>query len=123
MPCSPPRPPSKRRSSRPSPRSTGCAGGNPTGSTSSSPGRISRASSRAPCFDAAGNLWVVDIPWGRLFKITPAGEVSLEVEYDGHPNGLKFMDDGRAYIAESKSGTVLTAEMPVAGRKLYSRDC
>src|SRR5262245_12312346 len=20
-----------------------------------------------PCFDAEGNLWVVDIPWGRLF--------------------------------------------------------
>lgn len=60
-----------------------------------------------PCFDAAGNLWVVDIPWGRLFRITPAGDVSLEVEYDGHPNGLKFMADGRAFIADARNGLML----------------
>ena len=60
-----------------------------------------------PCFDAAGNLWVVDIPWGRLFRITPAGDVSLEMEYDGHPNGLKFMADGRALIADGQNGLML----------------
>lgn len=60
-----------------------------------------------PCFDAAGNLWVVDIPWGRLFRITPDGAVSLEMEYDGHPNGLKFMDDGRALIADGQNGLML----------------
>jgi gluconolactonase len=60
-----------------------------------------------PCFDAAGNLWVVDIPWGRLFRITLAGEVSLEMEYDGHPNGLKFLDDGRALIADAHNGMML----------------
>ncbi|MFA7604125.1 MAG: SMP-30/gluconolactonase/LRE family protein [Novosphingobium sp.] len=60
-----------------------------------------------PCFDAAGNLWVVDIPWGRLFRITPTGEVSLEMEYDGHPNGLKFMADGRALIADGQNGLML----------------
>ena len=36
-----------------------------------------------PSFDTEGNLWVVDIPWGRLFKIAPDGEVSLGAEYDG----------------------------------------
>lgn len=60
-----------------------------------------------PCFDAAGNLWVVDIPWGRLFRITPTGDVSLEMEYDGHPNGLKFMADGRALIADGQNGLML----------------
>lgn len=60
-----------------------------------------------PCFDAEGDLWVVDIPWGRLFRITPAGEVSLEMEYDGHPNGLKFMADGRALIADGQNGLML----------------
>jgi gluconolactonase len=60
-----------------------------------------------PCFDTAGDLWVVDIPWGRLFRITPAGEVSLEMEYDGHPNGLKFMADGRALIADGQNGLML----------------
>jgi gluconolactonase len=60
-----------------------------------------------PCFDAAGDLWVVDIPWGRLFRIDPAGTVHLEMEYDGHPNGLKFMDDGRALIADGHNGLML----------------
>lgn len=60
-----------------------------------------------PCFDAAGDLWVCDIPWGRLFRITPAGEVHLEMEYDGHPNGLKFLADGRALIADGHNGLML----------------
>lgn len=60
-----------------------------------------------PCFDDAGNLWVVDIPWGRLFRISPDGNVSLEMEYDGHPNGLKFTADGRALIADAQNGLML----------------
>jgi gluconolactonase len=57
-----------------------------------------------PCFDAAGDLWVTDIPWGRLFRITPAGDVSVGAEYDGYPNGLKFLKDGTALIADLKNG-------------------
>jgi gluconolactonase len=57
-----------------------------------------------PCFDATGNLWVTDIPWGRLFKITAAGEVSVGAEYDGYPNGLKFLKNGKALIADLKNG-------------------
>jgi len=57
-----------------------------------------------PCFDAAGDLWVTDIPWGRVLKITPAGDVSVGAEYDGYPNGLKFLADGTALIADLKNG-------------------
>jgi gluconolactonase len=57
-----------------------------------------------PCFDAAGNLWVTDIPWGRLLKITPDGQVSVGAEYDGYPNGLKFLNNGKALIADLKNG-------------------
>jgi len=60
-----------------------------------------------PSFDREGNLWVVDIPWGRLFKITPDGQVSCELEYDGRPNGLKFHKDGRAFIADGKNGLMV----------------
>lgn len=60
-----------------------------------------------PAFDAAGNLWVTDIPWGRLFKIAPDGTVELGAEYDGQPNGLKFMADGRALIADHHNGIML----------------
>jgi gluconolactonase len=57
-----------------------------------------------PSFDAAGNLYVVDIPYGRVFRIDPDGAWTLVAEYDGEPNGLKFHADGRAYIADHKHG-------------------
>jgi gluconolactonase len=60
-----------------------------------------------PSFDREGNLWVTDIPWGRLFKITPAGKLSVALEYDGEPNGLKFHKDGRAFIADHKHGIMV----------------
>jgi gluconolactonase len=50
---------------------------------------------------------VVDIPWGRIFKITPEGVVTVAAEYDGEPNGLKFHKDGRAFIADHKNGIMV----------------
>ena len=36
-----------------------------------------------PSFDRAGNLYVTDIPFGRVFRIGPQGEWTLITEYDG----------------------------------------
>ncbi len=60
-----------------------------------------------PSFDRDGNLYVVDIPYGRIFRITQEGEFSLALEYDGEPNGLKFHSDGRAYVADHKNGLMV----------------
>ena len=60
-----------------------------------------------PSFDRDGNLWVVDIPWGRIFKIDPQGRFALVAEYDGEPNGLKFHPDGRAFIADYRRGIMV----------------
>jgi gluconolactonase len=57
-----------------------------------------------PCFDGAGNLLVVDIPYGRIFQISPTGEWSLVTEYDGEPNGLARHPDGRILIADYRLG-------------------
>lgn len=57
-----------------------------------------------PCFDGSGNLYVVDIPWGRIFSVSPQGEWRLVLEYDGWPNGLKFDRQNRLYIADYKRG-------------------
>jgi gluconolactonase len=40
-----------------------------------------------PSFDREGNLWCVDIPFGRVFRIDPKGQWELVVQYDGWPNG------------------------------------
>lgn len=60
-----------------------------------------------PSFDRHGNLWVVDIPWGRIFKIDTQGNFTLVAQYDGEPNGLKFHPDGRAFIADYRRGLMV----------------
>lgn len=58
-----------------------------------------------PSFDRAGNLYVVDIPFGRVFRVSPAGDAwVLVAEYDGWPNGLKVHRDGAAWIADYRRG-------------------
>jgi gluconolactonase len=57
-----------------------------------------------PSFDASGNLYIVDIPFGRIFKIAPDGQWSLAAEYDGWPNGLKVGADGRVLVADYRHG-------------------
>lgn len=51
-----------------------------------------------PSFDREGNLWIVDIPFGRIFRISAKKEWEL---------------------VEALSGDVLTARMPVAGKKMF----
>ncbi|MFY2945659.1 SMP-30/gluconolactonase/LRE family protein [Achromobacter xylosoxidans] len=60
-----------------------------------------------PVFDRHGNLYVTDIPWGRVFRIGPDGQWSLVTEYDGEPNGMKFLDDGRLLITDYKNGLMV----------------
>jgi gluconolactonase len=57
-----------------------------------------------PAFDRAGNLFVVDIPFGRIFRISPALEWKLATQYDGWPNGLAIHRDGSIWIADYRRG-------------------
>ncbi|MEY2953819.1 MAG: hypothetical protein RLZZ401_1906 [Pseudomonadota bacterium] len=57
-----------------------------------------------PVFDGAGNLYVTDIPYGRIFRIDPQLEWRLVAEYDGWPNGLALHADGSLWIADYKKG-------------------
>ena len=59
-----------------------------------------------PSFDRDGNLYVTDIPFGRIFRISPVGEWEVATEYGGWPNGLKIHKDGRIFIADHKLGLV-----------------
>ncbi len=60
-----------------------------------------------PSFDRAGNLYFVDIPFGRVFRITSRGEWELVTRYDGWPNGLKLHKDGRIFIADYRRGLMV----------------
>src|SRR5271167_4179349 len=66
-------------------------------------GSPARSLLEGPSFDRNGNLWCVDLPNGRIYKITSGGEFHVAAEYDGWPNGLKFHKDGRIFIADYKN--------------------
>jgi gluconolactonase len=57
-----------------------------------------------PSFDRAGNLYFTDIPFGRIFRASPDGQVEVVAEYDGEPNGLKIRADGRIFITDYRNG-------------------
>jgi gluconolactonase len=57
-----------------------------------------------PSFDADGHLYIVDIPFGRIFRISPDGQWTLVIEYDGWPNGLKIDPKGRILVADYMHG-------------------
>src|SRR5450631_4405284 len=57
-----------------------------------------------PSFDRAGNLYVTDIPYGRIFRISPALEWTLVAEYDGWPNGIAIHKDGSLWVADYRRG-------------------
>ena len=67
-----------------------------------------------PSFDREGDLWCVDLPNGRIYRITAEGTFHLVADYDGWPNGLKFHKDGRAFIADHKHGVMVLD--PVNGK-------
>ncbi|MDO8596895.1 MAG: SMP-30/gluconolactonase/LRE family protein [Sulfuricaulis sp.] len=67
-----------------------------------------------PSFDRAGNLYTVDVPFGRIFRFSPQGKCEVVAEYDGEPNGLRIHKDGRIFIADYKNGILLLD--PASGR-------
>lgn len=68
-----------------------------------------------PSFDRDGNLWLVDIAHGRVFRVSPSGaDWEVVARYDGQPNGLKIHRDGRVFIADYING-IMELD-PVNGR-------
>ena len=63
------------------------------------PGASTDSFIEGPSFDASGNLYIVDIPFGRIFRISPDGKWTLVVEYEGWPNGLKIDAGGCILVA------------------------
>lgn len=69
-------------------------------------GRLVEAVLEGPCFDRDGNLYVTDIPCGRIFRIGGEGDWALVVQYDGLPNGLKVTSDQKLLVADFRLGLI-----------------
>lgn len=67
-------------------------------------GRASDSFLEGPVFDERGNLFVTDIPHGRVFRIDPKGEWDLVAQWEGQPNGMKFMNTTELLITDYANG-------------------
>jgi gluconolactonase len=70
-------------------------------------GRMADSFLEGPVFDAAGNLYVTDIPFGRVFRIDPRGNWELVAEWDGEPNGMKFLNASQLLVTDYRNGLML----------------
>lgn len=57
-----------------------------------------------PVFDGQGNLYVTDIPFGRVFRVDARGEWELVAEWEGEPNGAKFLDERELIVTDYRNG-------------------
>ena len=68
------------------------------------PGQIVDCFLEGPCFDRAGNLYLTDIPHGRIFKVSSDLQWHCVADYGGWPNGLAAHADGSVWIADYRQG-------------------
>ena len=68
------------------------------------PGHLADSFLEGPCFDRSGNLYVTDIPHGRIFRIDADLNWHCAAEYGGWPNGLAIHADGSLWIADYQRG-------------------
>ncbi len=67
-------------------------------------GRLMDSFLEGPVFDEAGNLFVTDIPFGRIFRIDPKGEWDLVAQWAGEPNGMKFLSATELLVTDYRNG-------------------
>jgi gluconolactonase len=67
-------------------------------------GDVAASFLEGPAFDREGNLWLVDIPHGRVLRVTPGLEWACVAETGGWPNGLAIHRDGAIWIADYRRG-------------------
>ncbi len=68
------------------------------------PGENLHSFLEGPEFDKEGNLWLVDVPYGRIFKIDQDKNWSLHYQYDGEPHSIKQKADGNFILTDYKNG-------------------
>jgi gluconolactonase len=68
------------------------------------PGHVVDCFLEGPSFDRAGNLYVTDIPHGRIFQISPTLVWTEVTNTQGWPNGIAIHQDSSLWISDYKRG-------------------
>ncbi|KAI9040626.1 SMP-30/gluconolactonase/LRE family protein [Aspergillus affinis] len=60
-----------------------------------------------PTYVQNGDLYLVDVPYGRILKVDADKAVTECVRWDGEPNGLVVREDGCIVVADYKQGILV----------------
>lgn len=74
-----------------------------------------------PVFDGSGNLYVCDIPFGRIFRIDSAGEWEQVAQWPGEPNGMKFLNDRELLVTDYRNGLMVCDTLTGTVRSYLAR--
>ena len=78
------------------------------------PGQIVDCFLEGPSYDRDGNLWLTDIPHGRILRLSPALQWDVGAHTGGWPNGIAIHRDGSLWVADYRAG--LLKVDPASGR-------
>lgn len=70
------------------------------------PGQEMHSFLEAAFFDDNRNLWLSDVPYGRVFRITPAGVWEIMHRIDGEPHAMRIAPDGRHIAVDYRHGLI-----------------
>jgi gluconolactonase len=70
------------------------------------PGQAMHSFLEAAFFDKDGNLWLSDVPYGRVFRVSPAGDWTLMHQIDGEPHAMRIAPDGRHIAVDYRHGLI-----------------
>jgi len=59
------------------------------------PGQAMHSFLEAAFFDDHGNLWLSDVPYGRVFRVSPDGAWHVMHQIEGEPHAMRFGPDGQ----------------------------
>ncbi|WP_394198503.1 SMP-30/gluconolactonase/LRE family protein [Litoreibacter albidus] len=71
------------------------------------PGQKMHSFLEAAFYDEDGNLWLSDVPYGRVFCIDKSGEWTLAHQIDGEPHAMRLAPkDGRHIAVDYRHGLI-----------------
>ncbi|MES0884940.1 SMP-30/gluconolactonase/LRE family protein [Roseibium sp. SCP14] len=57
-------------------------------------------------FDDDKHLWLSDVPYGRVFRVSPQGQWEVMHKIDGEPHSMRIAPDGRRMAVDYRHGLV-----------------
>ena len=60
----------------------------------------------AAFFDNVGAMWLSDVPYGRVFRVSPAGEWEVMHQFEGEPHAMRLAPDGRRIAVDYRHGLI-----------------